>query len=156
MPEGTTLYSPRIFRRRDRRANGTIVNYRNKTPLHRLPVFRVLRAQSLVMLLAALIGTLLFDWLSGYSMLLGGLIALLANVYFAFKAFRYFGARSAQAIVQSFWAGEMGKLILTAALFALVFVAVKPLQPLALFTGYLLVLGTGASALLLLKNNPKH
>ena len=132
------------------------MNYRNKTPLHRLPVFRVLRAQSLVMLLAALIGTLLFDWLSGYSMLLGGLIALLANVYFAFKAFRYFGARSARAIVQSFWAGEMGKLILTAALFALVFVAVKPLQPLALFTGYLLVLGAGASALLLLKNNPKH
>ena len=135
---------------------GRPVNYRNKTPLYRLPVFRVLRAQSLVMLVAALCGTVLFGRLTGYSMLLGGLIALLANVYFAFKAFRYFGARSARAIVQSFWAGEMGKLILTAALFALVFVAVKPLQPLALFTGYLLVLGTGASALLLLKNNPKH
>lgn len=132
------------------------MNYRNKTPLYRLPVFRVLWAQCLVMLVAALCGTVIFDRLAGFSMLLGGLIALLANVYFAFKAFRYFGARSVQAIVQSFWAGEMGKLILTAALFALVFVAVKPLQPLALFTGYLLVLGTGASALLLLKNNPKH
>ena len=132
------------------------MNYRNKTPLYRLPVFRVLRTQFLVMLVAAFCGAVLFDRITGFSMLLGGLIALLANVYFAFKAFRYFGARSARAIVQSFWAGEMGKLILTAALFALVFVAVKPLQPLALFTGYLLVLGTGASALLLLKNNPKH
>lgn len=132
------------------------MNYRNKTPLHRLPVFRVLRAQSLVMLLATLVGAGLFGWTVAYSVLLGGAIALLANVYFAFKAFRYFGARSARAIVQSFWAGEMGKLILTAALFALVFAAVKPLQPLALFTGYLLVLGTGASALLLLKDNPKH
>jgi len=132
------------------------VNHRNKTPLHHQPVFRVLRAQSLVMLLAGLCGLALFGWQTGYSVLLGGLIALLANVYFAFKAFRYFGARSARAIVQSFWAGEMGKLILTAALFALVFAAVKPLQPLALFTGYVLVLGTGASALLLLRNNPKH
>ena len=98
----------------------------------------------------------LFGRVAGYSALLGGLIALVANLYFAYKAFRFFGARSVQAIVQSFWAGEMGKLILTAALFALVFVAVKPLQPLALFAGYVLVLGTGASALLLMKNNPKH
>lgn len=132
------------------------MNYRNKKPLHRLPVFRVLRVQALMTLLATLAGLAAFDWPTGYSILLGGLIALLANVYFAFKAFRYFGARSARAIVQSFWAGEMGKLILTAALFALVFVAVKPLQPLALFAGYVLVLGTGASALLLLRNNPKH
>jgi len=51
--------------------------------------------------------------------LLGGLIALLANAYFAFKAFRYFGARSARAIVQSIWAGAMGKWIITAVLFAL-------------------------------------
>ena len=50
----------------------------------------------------------------------------------------------------------MGKQILAAALFALVFVGVKPLEPIALFAGYLLVLGVGASALLLMKNNPKH
>jgi len=99
---------------------------------------------------------LFFGMVAGYSALLGGLIAFLANLYFAFKAFRYFGARSARAIVQSLWAGEMGKQILAAALFALVFVGVKPLQPAALFVGYLLVLGAGASALLLMKNNPKH
>jgi ATP synthase protein I len=50
----------------------------------------------------------------------------------------------------------MGKQILAAALFALVFVGVRPLEPVALFAGYVLVLGTSASALLLLKNNPKH
>jgi ATP synthase protein I len=99
---------------------------------------------------------LIFGMVAGYSALLGGLIALLGNLYFAFKAFRYFGARSAKAIVQSLWAGEMGKQILAAALFALVFVGVKPLQPAALFVGYLLVLGAGASALLLMRNNPKH
>jgi len=132
------------------------VNIRNKTPLHQLPVARVLVIQSTVALAAAVACGLLFGLVAGYSGLLGGLIALLANVYFAFKAFRYFGARSAKAIVQSLWAGEMGKQILAAALFALVFVGVKPLQPAALFAGYLLVLGAGASALLLMKNNPKH
>ncbi|MCJ0975752.1 F0F1 ATP synthase subunit I [Pseudomonas sp. PS1] len=136
--------------------DGLTVNIRNKTPLHRQPVARVLIAQALVVLIATVICTAVFGMVAGYSALLGGLIAFLANVYFAFKAFRYFGARSARAIVQSFWAGEMGKQILAAALFALVFVGVKPLQPAALFVGYLLVLGAGASALLLMKNNPKH
>lgn len=109
----------------------------------------------LVTLVAAILAGLVFDLTAGYSVLLGGLIALLANVYFAYKAFRYFGARSTRAIIQSFWSGEMGKQILAAALFALVFVGVRPLEPLALFAGYLLVLGVGAGALLL-KNNPKH
>jgi ATP synthase protein I len=132
------------------------VNIRNKTPLHRLPVVRVLAVQALVALGAGVACGLFFGMVAGYSGLLGGLIALLANLYFAFKAFRYFGARSTTAIVQSLWAGEMGKQILAAALFALVFVGVKPLQPGALFVGYLMVLGAGASALLLMKNNPKH
>lgn len=121
-----------------------------------MPVVRVLFAQALVVLIVAVICAVFFGIVAGYSGLIGGLIALLANVYFAFKAFRYFGARSARAIVQSLWAGEMGKQILAAALFALVFVGVKPLEPVALFAGYLLVLGAGASALLLMKHNPKH
>ena len=132
------------------------MNIRNRTPFHRLPVVRVLALQALTGLLTAMICGLLFGMVAGYSGLLGGLIALLANVYFAFKAFRYYGARSARAIVQSFWAGEMGKQILAAALFALVFVGVKPLEPAALFAGYMLVLGAGDSALLLMKTNPKH
>ncbi len=49
------------------------------------------------------------------------------------KAFRFTGARAAQAIVRSFYAGEAGKLILTAVLFALTFAGVKPLDALAVF-----------------------
>ncbi|TLX53179.1 F0F1 ATP synthase subunit I [Stutzerimonas nosocomialis] len=132
------------------------MNIRNRTPIHRLPVFRVLRMQALMVVVSAVLCGVFFGITAGYSGLLGGLIALLANLYFAHKAFRFFGARSTRAIIQSFWSGEMGKQILAAALFALVFVGVKPLEPIALFAGYLLVLGTGASALLLMKNNPKH
>ncbi|MET3050583.1 MULTISPECIES: F0F1 ATP synthase subunit I [Pseudomonas] len=110
----------------------------NRLPFHRWAVFPVLLAQCVVFLLATLT---LWQWhgaVSGYSALCGGLIAWLPNVYFAWKAFRYTGARAAQAIVKSFYAGEAGKLILTAVLFALTFAGVKPLAPLAVFGVFLL------------------
>ncbi|GLK59311.1 F0F1 ATP synthase subunit I [Azotobacter vinelandii] len=119
-------------------------------------MFRVLVVQALSGLATAFACGVFLGLVAGYSALLGSLIAWLANLYFAHRAFRYFGARSARAVVQSLWSGEMGKMILTAALFALVFVGVRPLEPLALFGGYLLVLGVGASALLLMRNKPKH
>ncbi|TWC39581.1 ATP synthase protein I [Pseudomonas sp. SJZ079] len=109
------------------------VRTQNRLPFHRLPVFPVLLAQLVVVLLAAVV---LWQWrgvTTGYSGLLGGLIAWLPNLYFAHKAFRFTGARAAQAIVRSFYAGEAGKLILTAVLFALTFAGVKPLEALAVF-----------------------
>ena len=77
---------------------------------------------------------------------------MIPNVYFTYKAFQYFGARSIGVIVQSFWAGEMGKLILTAVLFAVLFLGVKPLNVLAVFVGYILVQMTSAASLLLTKS----
>ncbi len=105
----------------------------NRLPFHRWAVFPLLMVQFAVFLLAAL-G--LWRWhgaVSGYSGLCGGLIIWVPNLYFAYKAFRFTGARSAQVIVRSFYAGEAGKIILTAVLFALTFAGVKPLAPLAVF-----------------------
>jgi len=110
----------------------------NRLPFHRLAVFPVLMTQLIVVLIATLA---LWQWkgvVAGYSGLCGGLIALLPNIYFAHRAFRFSGARAAQAIVRSFYAGEAGKLILTAVLFALTFAGVKPLAPLAVFGAFLL------------------
>lgn len=123
----------------------------NRLPFHRLPVFPVLLAQLAVILLAA---TALFGWrgmVSGYSGLCGGLIAWLPNLYFAHKAFRFSGARAAQNIVRSFYAGEAGKLILTAVLFALAFVVVKPLEAPTLFGIFVLTLSVGWFAPLLMR-----
>ena len=89
--------------------------------------------------------------MSGYSGLCGGLIAWLPNLYFAHKAFRFSGARAAQSIVRSFYAGEAGKLILTAVLFALAFVVVKPLEAPALFGIFVLALSVGWFAPLLMR-----
>ncbi|MCY1286683.1 ATP synthase I chain [compost metagenome] len=112
----------------------------NRLPFHRLPVFPVLLIQLFILILAAVV---LWQWrgpVAGYSGLCGGLIAWLPNVYFAHKAFRFSGARAAQSIVRSFYAGEAGKLILTAVLFALTFAGVKPLEAPALFGVFLLTL----------------
>lgn len=112
----------------------------NRLPFHRWTVFPVLLTQFVVLLLATLVLWQLAGTVSGYSGLCGGLIAWLPNVYFAWKAFRFSGARAAQAIVKSFYAGEAGKMILTAVLFALTFAGVKPLAPLAVFGVFVLTL----------------
>ncbi len=113
--------------------------YRNKVAFHRQPMFRVIVFQAVVTGLIGLLFLLTQGWVAAYSAFLGGLTALLPNVYFTYKAFQYFGARSIAVIIQSFWAGEMGKLILTAVLFAVLFLGVKPLNVLAVFVGYILV-----------------
>jgi len=123
----------------------------NRLPFHRLAVFPVLLTQLVVLLVAALA---LWQWrgvVVGYSGLCGGLIALLPNVYFAHRAFRFSGARAAQAIVRSFYAGEAGKMILTAVLFGLTFVGVKPLAPLAVFGVFLLTQAVNWFAPLLMR-----
>lgn len=77
---------------------------------------------------------------SGVSAGLGGLIAWLPNLYFALRAFRYRGARVAHRIVRSFYAGAFGKYVLTMAMFGVVFIKVKPLDALALFIGFFVVM----------------
>ena len=99
----------------------------------------ILLGQFLAMLVVAAAGLLLGGQVTGFSALLGGLIAWLPNTYFALRAFRYRGARAAQKIVRSFYAGAFGKMILTMAMFAVVFIKVKPLGALALFVGFALV-----------------
>ncbi|MNF58939.1 F0F1 ATP synthase subunit I [compost metagenome] len=127
------------------------IRTQNRLPFHRIPVFPVLLTQLVVLLLAAVV---LWQWrgtVAGYSGLCGGFIALLPNVYFARKAFRFSGARAAQAIVRSFYAGEMGKMILTAVLFALTFAGVKPLDALAVFGVFLLTQSVSWFAPLLMR-----
>ncbi len=125
---------------------------RSKRPaFHRLPVFPVLLAQLVVLLLAAAVLYGVRGQVASYSGLCGGLIVWLPNLYFAHKAFRSSRARAAQAIVRSFYAGEAGKLILTAVLFALTFAGVKPLEAPALFGIFVLALSVGWFAPLLMR-----
>lgn len=127
--------------------------FRNKTPLHQLAISRLLLAQALMSGVIGVVFWLAEDISAAGNAILGGLIALVPNIYFALKTFRYFGAQSAVAVTLSFWTGELGKYVLTVGLFIFVFLAVKPNNVIALFIGYFVVLMVSALGLLLVKKS---
>jgi|SRR5690554_2171610 len=57
--------------------------------------------------------------------LAGAVIAIIPNIVFAAFAFRHAGARSAPAVVHSFYAGEGIKLFLTMIMFVIAFVTLN-------------------------------
>lgn len=86
-------------------------------------------------------------WHRAISPALGGLAALLPNIYFAFRMYLVKG-KEAKKIVRSFYAGESGKILLTALLFYLIF-QVPEINLLTLLAGYMAVLSVFWFALLL-------
>lgn len=82
---------------------------------------------------------LVFGEREAISALLGGFVAIVPNVLFAKKLFRYRGARAARQIVKGFYVGEALKLFSTIVLFTLVFIYYR-IAPLAFFLTYILVL----------------
>ena len=105
----------------------------------RPPVHRITLAQLMVLVPLCLI-LLAFGEVTAYSVFYGGLIAIVPQAYFAALAFRWRGARSAAAIARSSYAGEIGKFFLSVAVFAAVFAALRPIDGLAVFAGYLVML----------------
>ncbi|MBZ9566910.1 ATP synthase subunit I [Modicisalibacter tunisiensis] len=103
---------------------------------------RLLAAQAAMVLLAVAVGAGTGGHAAAVSALLGGLVAAVPGVYFAWRAFRYQGARYARDIVKSFYRAEAGKFGLTAALFTLVFIAVPPSNPAFFFGAYVATLAT--------------
>ncbi|WKJ90645.1 ATP synthase subunit I [Methylomonas montana] len=92
-------------------------------------------------LMAALVASgflLIGGWKNAVSPMLGGVVALLPNLYFAYKV--YLAKDSgAQGIVNAFYAGETVKLILTVALFVIV-LQIPSVDFLTLLVGYIAVL----------------
>ena len=105
----------------------------------RPPVYRITLAQLAILVLLCLF-LLASDKVRAYSVLSGGLIAILPQAYFAALTFRWRGARSARAIARSSYVGQVGKFLLSVAGFAAVFVALRPIDAPAVFAGYLLML----------------
>ena len=110
------------------------------------PIYKVIVTQFIATLVAALSTFALIDGITGYSVFLGGMVSTIPNAYFAVKAFRYSGARQMPQVLKSFYAGESGKMIITAVMFALVFAGVKPLNELAVIISYIFVLISGLIA----------
>lgn len=75
---------------------------------------------------------------SGYSALLGGLICVIPNAFLALRLAVPRRDPGAGALVRAAYIGELGKLALTALMFGLVFLLVRPLAAGPLFAGFIL------------------
>jgi ATP synthase protein I len=69
--------------------------------------------------------------------LLGGLIGVVPNAFLAARVMSPRAGSSAQSLLRAGWLGEVGKLLIAAILFAVVFKTLRPLHPGYLFTGYI-------------------
>lgn len=78
-----------------------------------------------------------FDVIICYSVLLGGLIFLVPNIYFAIYSFRRNDESTGSMILRNFYKGETGKFLLSLIGFAVVFALINPINGLALFTTYI-------------------
>jgi len=80
-----------------------------------------------------------FSWVAFYSALTGGLIASLANGWFALKVFRVDRVEQPGTLLTAFYVGEIYKFLLTASLFIMAFVLIKPINIIVLMSIFFLV-----------------
>lgn len=99
----------------------------------------VLVMQLLAALMAGLLGWAVAGHQTGMSIWLGGVVALLPNLVFAWKAGVRDDRRTARQVVSSLYGGEVTKLLLTAVLFVAIY-HVPGVRVLPLLGGYVLVL----------------
>ena len=103
----------------------------------RQPILLILLAQVVASGVVALVLALWQGQLAAFSALLGGAIAVVPNAFLAARLLKPAAGTSARAMLRAAWIGEIGKLVLTALMFALVFATVRPLAVLALFGGFI-------------------
>lgn len=77
------------------------------------------------------------DKLMAVSALIGGLIQILPQAWFSRQAFKYAGASNVDKVVRSMYRGELGKVVMTATLFAILFTVNKQWNYIVLFTTFL-------------------
>jgi len=104
-------------------------------------MFRILLAQFVAGLVVAAAGLLSAGTVAAYSALLGGMICVVPNTFLALRMFAGSLVGDARRALAATYVGAAGKLLLTAALFAVVFWLVRPLRPGWLFAGFLAAQG---------------
>jgi len=99
--------------------------------------------QSALIAFIVVFTTLIINFVWGFepakSAALGGVIGIIPNILFAYKAFKFAGARASKRVVESMFSGVKLKMALTAFLFVLAFKFVV-LIPLPFFGMFCLVM----------------
>lgn len=112
-----------------------------------LSVKKVLLYQILLILLVTVSYSLVRGFGEARSALIGGCAAFVPNLYFAYKTRMAIG-QPAKKILNAFYAAESGKLILTGALFLIIF-QIPRLEILPIIIGYMVALSVFWFALLM-------
>lgn len=116
----------------------------SRNRLIHLPLARWMAINTGLLVLQGAIWSVTAGFTAVYSALIGGLIAVIPNAYFAQRAFRFQGARTAQLMVNEIFRGEAIKLSLTAVFFAAVFILIEPVHVPALLFTFAVMVVTGA------------
>ena len=95
--------------------------------------------QACMIPVAALLAWLIKDTTAALSAALGALVCWLAHCYFAWQSFRTAGARASRQVMLNMYRGMLGKFAIVIVGFILILSNVKPLSPVALFSGFILV-----------------
>jgi len=103
---------------------------------------------------------LIYDFTVAYSAFAGGLIATLANTWFAVKVFRdrpiESSSDTAETVLATFYVGEIYKFIFTGAMFIIAFVLIKPVSVVALLVTYFLIHMTPAVVNVFSRDSQQH
>ncbi|NOT12999.1 MAG: F0F1 ATP synthase assembly protein I [Methylococcaceae bacterium] len=110
-------------------------------------ISKILGYQILIIIITTLGFALAWGWQRALSPILGGVAAFIPNLYFAIRIYNSAG-QDAKKIVRTFYAGESGKLLLTAALFLMIF-QIPTIEILPLLFGYVTALSVFWFALLM-------
>ena len=89
---------------------------------------------------SAVLALALWAWVgevAAASALLGGAAAVLPNAFLAARLLQPSRVETARAMLRSAWVGEIGKVLLTMLLFGVIFGFVRPIEPLAVFAGFI-------------------
>ncbi|WP_151704784.1 ATP synthase subunit I [Nitrincola alkalilacustris] len=103
-----------------------------------LQFFRILFIQTAMVSLLSILG-LLNSLVTAYSILLGGMLYLLPNIYFTARALLGKQLHEPKQILARIYVSELGKMLLAVALFSVTFMLVHPLSPFSLFGTYILL-----------------
>lgn len=121
-------------------------NIRNK-----LAAYKILAVEASVTIVLAFLLLMSVDAVIAYSVALGGLAFVIPNTFFARYVFRYSAAESLSLAIRWFYIGEAVKIIMTVLIFSACFIWVKPLNVIALFATFMIMMFVNAIGLALLK-----
>lgn len=116
------------------------MNAESEFIINKTAAYTIILVQVVITILISLLLLITAGKVASYSALLGGGASIGPVAFFARCAFRYSAAQSPDMVMKWFMIGEIGKLILTALIFAVCIVSVEPLTISVMFATFLIVM----------------